>query len=105
VAKSFLAAHLPDGVDARTTVSAQVTTPLGPKRFSVSGSVVKAPGWRAVYGAEADEDTDSVPGKAKPEGEPTIERKQRWSATDEAEELLILRGDHATVLCACMAAI
>jgi hypothetical protein len=31
--------------------------------------------------------------------------KQRWSATDEAEELLILRGDHATVLCACMAAI
>src|SRR5918998_3759857 len=74
VARSFLAAHLPDGVDARTTVSAQVTTPLGPKRFSVSGSVIKAPGWRAVYGAEADEDPDPVPGKAKPEGEPTIER-------------------------------
>jgi DNA topoisomerase III len=74
VAKSFLAAHLPDGIDARTTVSAQVTTPLGPKRFSVSGSVIKAPGWRAVYGAEADEDPDTVPGKAKPEGEPTIER-------------------------------
>jgi DNA topoisomerase-3 len=43
VAKSFLAAHLPDGIDARTIVSAQVATPLGPKRFAVSGSVIKAP--------------------------------------------------------------
>ena len=74
VAKSFLAAHLPDGIDARTTVAAQVATPLGPKRFAVSGSVIKAPGWRAVYGAEADEDVDSVPGKAKPDAEPTIGR-------------------------------
>src|SRR5215212_6482345 len=74
VAKSFLAAHLPDGIDARTTVSAQVATPLGPKRFSVSGSVIKAPGWRSVYGAEADEDVDSIPGKAKPDAEPTIGR-------------------------------
>jgi DNA topoisomerase-3 len=61
VAKSFLAAHLPDGIDARTTVVAQVATALGPKRFAVSGSVIKAPGWRAVYGAEADEDGDSIP--------------------------------------------
>ena len=38
VAKSFLAAHLPDGIDARTTVAVQVLTPLGPKRFSVSGA-------------------------------------------------------------------
>src|SRR5215211_3069746 len=45
VAKSFLAAHLPDGIDARTTVAAQVATSLGPKRFAVSGSVIKAPGW------------------------------------------------------------
>src|SRR3954470_10146730 len=74
VAKSFLAAHLPDGIDARTTVSAQVATPLGPKHFAVSGSVIKAPGWRAVYGAEADEDVDSVPGKAKPDAQPTIAR-------------------------------
>src|SRR3954468_19049110 len=74
VAKSFLAAHLPDGIDARTTVSAQVATPLGPKHFAVSGSVIKAPGWRAVYGAEADEDVDSVPGKAKPDAQPTIGR-------------------------------
>src|SRR3954464_9115089 len=74
VAKSFLAAHLPDGIDARTTVSAQVATPLSPKRFAVSGTVIKVPGWRSVYGAEADEDVDSVPGKAKPDAEPTIGR-------------------------------
>jgi DNA topoisomerase-3 len=72
VAKSFLAAHLPDGVDARTTISVKVPTPLGPKRFSISGSVIKSPGWRAIYGAEAEEDAaDAVPGKAKAEEEPT----------------------------------
>ncbi|PVE24907.1 DNA topoisomerase [Microvirga sp. KLBC 81] len=74
VAKSFLAAHLPDGIDARTTVVVQVPTPHGPKRFSISGSVIKSPGWRAVYGAEADEDTEAVPGKAKAEEEPTTGR-------------------------------
>src|SRR5215212_10190304 len=40
VAKSFVAAHLPDGVDARTTIAAQVATALGPKRFAISGSVI-----------------------------------------------------------------
>ncbi|MBM1169340.1 type IA DNA topoisomerase [Microvirga arabica] len=74
VAKSFLAAHLPDGIDARTTITAQVPTPLGPKRFSISGSVIKSPGWRAVYGAEADEDNETVPGKVKPDEEPTTGR-------------------------------
>lgn len=74
VAKSFLAAHLPDGIDARTTVTIQVATPLGSKRFSISGRVIKAPGWRAVYGAEADEDAEAVPGKAKPDAEPTTGR-------------------------------
>ena len=42
VAKSFLAAHMPDGVDARTTVWVEVATPLGAKRFTVGGSVVRA---------------------------------------------------------------
>ncbi len=74
VAKSFLAAHLPDGIDARTTVAVQVPTPLGPKRFSISGSMIKDPGWRAVYGAEADEEIEAVPGKAKPDEEPTAGR-------------------------------
>jgi len=74
VAKSFLAAHLPDGIDARTTIAVQVPTPLGPKRFSISGSVIKSPGWRAVYGAEADEDNEAVPGKAMPDDEPTTGR-------------------------------
>jgi DNA topoisomerase III len=73
VAKSFLAAHLPDGVDARTTIAVQVPTPLWPKRFSISGSVIKSPGWRAIYGAEAEEDAaEAVPGKAKAEDEPTM---------------------------------
>jgi DNA topoisomerase III len=74
VAKSFLAAHLPDGIDARTTVAVQVATSLGPKRFSVSGRVIKSPGWRAVYGAEADEENEAIPGKAKPDEEPTTGR-------------------------------
>ena len=75
VAKGFLAAHLPDGIDARTTVAVQVPTPLGPKRFSISGSVIKSPGWRAIYGAEAEEDVaEAVPGKAKVEEEPTTGR-------------------------------
>ncbi|QRM32816.1 type IA DNA topoisomerase [Microvirga sp. VF16] len=74
VAKSFLAAHLPDGIDARTTIAVQVPTMLGPKRFSISGSVIKSPGWRAVYGAEVDEENEAVPGKAKPDEEPTTGR-------------------------------
>ena len=74
VAKSFLAAHLPDGIDARTIVAVQVATSLGPKRFSISGSVIKSPGWRAVYGAEADEENETVPGKAKPDEEPATGR-------------------------------
>jgi DNA topoisomerase III len=74
VAKSFLAAHLPDGIDARTTVAVQVPTPLGPKRFSVTGSVIKSSGWRAVYGAEAEAEAEAVPGKAKPDEEPTAGR-------------------------------
>jgi DNA topoisomerase-3 len=51
-----------------------VPTTLGPKRFSISGSVIKSPGWRAVYGAEADEENETVPGKAKPDEEPTTGR-------------------------------
>jgi DNA topoisomerase-3 len=88
VAKSFLAAHLPDGIDARTTIAARVPTPLGPKRFSISGSVIKSPGWRAIYGAEADEETEAVPGKAKPDEEPTtghlplVRNKELGKATD-----------------------
>jgi DNA topoisomerase-3 len=88
VAKSFLAAHLPDGIDARTTIAVQVATTLGPKRFSISGSVIKSPGWRAVYGAEADEENETVPGKAKPDEEPTngrlppVRDKEPGKATD-----------------------
>ncbi|HMR31509.1 MAG TPA: DNA topoisomerase [Geminicoccaceae bacterium] len=74
VARSFLAAHLPDGVDARTRVTAEVDTPVGPKLFSVSGSVVKVPGWRAVYGTEAENEPDDVPGRTKVQQEATAVR-------------------------------
>ncbi len=74
VAKAYLAAHLPDGIDARTGITAEVGTPLGPKRFAVSGTVVRAPGWRAVYGAEADTEVDLVPGKARREEEASAAR-------------------------------
>ncbi|KQT78615.1 DNA topoisomerase [Methylobacterium sp. Leaf465] len=69
VAKAYGAVHLPDGIDARTEVVAEVATPLGAKRFAVGGRVVRAPGWRALYGAEAEIDADPVPGKARPEDE------------------------------------
>ncbi|AWB23902.1 DNA topoisomerase [Methylobacterium currus] len=73
VAKNFLAAHMADGIDARTTVTADISTPLGPRRFVITGSVVRVPGWRALYGTEADED-EVVPGKAKADDEPTTGR-------------------------------
>jgi DNA topoisomerase-3 len=69
VARAYCAAHLPDGIDARTVVAAEVATALGAKRFSVTGRVVRVPGWRAVYGTEAEADVDAVPGKARAEDE------------------------------------
>ncbi|WP_267361507.1 MULTISPECIES: DNA topoisomerase [unclassified Methylobacterium] len=44
VAKAYLTAHLPGGIDARTSVTAEVGIALGPKRFAVSGSVIRAQG-------------------------------------------------------------
>ncbi len=74
VAKAYVAAHLPDGIDARTTVTADVATGAGPKRFSGTGRVVRVPGWRAVYGAEAEAEPDTVPGKARREDEASVAR-------------------------------
>ena len=74
IAKAYLAAHLPDGIDARTLISAQVLTPVGAKPFSVSGSMVREPGWRAIYGSEAEIEPDLIPGKAKREQEPAVTR-------------------------------
>jgi DNA topoisomerase-3 len=84
VAKSYLAAHLPDGIDARTSVTAEVGTPLGSKRFAISGSVIRAPGWRAVYGSEAEPEADVVPGKAKREAEATSVRLPKVNDGDGA---------------------
>lgn len=72
VSKAYLAAHLPDGIDARTSITAEVNTVLGAKRFSANGSVVREPGWRAVYGSEAEVEADVVPGKEKRESEATL---------------------------------
>ena len=85
VAKAFLAAHMPDGVDARTTVSVEVPTPLGSKRFTLTGSVVKVPGWRALYGAEAEAEADVVPGKSKRDDDATAARLPPVRDGEEAE--------------------
>ena len=65
---------MPDGIDARTTVSVEVPTPLGTKRFTISGTMVRVPGWRAIYGSEAEADIDVVPGKSKREDDVTVAR-------------------------------
>ncbi len=85
VARSFLAAHMPDGIDARTTVSAEVSTPLGPRRFAVSGTVVRDPGWRVLYGSEPDTDADTVPGKAKRDDEASVARLPAVADGEEAK--------------------
>lgn len=82
VAQAYVAAHLPDGIDARTSVAAEVSvgeipeaaSAPGPRRFSVTGRVVRVPGWRAVYGAEAEAEPDIVPGKARREDEASVAR-------------------------------
>ncbi|MCJ2109008.1 DNA topoisomerase [Methylobacterium sp. E-041] len=74
IAKAYLAAHLPDGIDARTLISAQVLTPVGAKPFLVSGSMVREPGWRAIYGSEAEIEPDVIPGKVKRDQEPAATR-------------------------------
>ena len=85
VAKAFLAAHMPDGIDARTTVSVDVDTPLGSRRFSVTGSVVRVPGWRAIYGAEAEAEADSVPGRARRDDDATVGRLPPVGDGEEAK--------------------
>lgn len=95
VAKAYLAAHLPDGIDARTSVAAEVGTPLGTKRFAVSGSVIRAPGWRAIYGSEADLEADAVPGKAKRDAEAT---SARLPAVDDGEGASATKAGVATAM-------
>ena len=95
VAKSFLAAHMPDGVDARTTVSVEVATPLGAKRFTVGGSVVRVPGWRAIYGAEAEPDAEAVPGKVKRDDETLV---ARLPAVGDGEDAKATGADVATAV-------
>ena len=95
VAKAYLAAHLPDGIDARTSVAAEVGTPLGPKRFATSGSVVRAPGWRAVYGSEAEPEADLVPGKARREAEAP---SARLPNVNDGEDASAARADIATAM-------
>jgi DNA topoisomerase-3 len=50
VAKRFLAIFHPEAVFERTRVETTVATPI----FRTSGRVLLEPGWKAVYGAEAD---------------------------------------------------
>lgn len=69
VARMYVAAHMEDAVDDRTTISAVVAAPVSssPCRFMASGSVESSAGWRAAWDdgdvAWAAEE-DHVPGKA-----------------------------------------
>ncbi|MCJ2126959.1 type IA DNA topoisomerase [Methylobacterium sp. J-077] len=95
VAKAYLAAHLPDGIDARTSVTVEVETPLGRKRFVVSGRVVCAAGWRAIYGSEAEIEADVVPGKTKLESEAA---SARLPAVYDGEGATAASADVATAV-------
>ncbi|SFM48862.1 type IA DNA topoisomerase [Methylobacterium pseudosasicola] len=95
VAKAYLAAHLPDGIDARTSVTAEVRTPIGPKRFAVSGNVIRAPGWRTVYGSETELEADAVPGKARREGEAM---SARLPVVNDGEGASAVTADIATAM-------
>ena len=95
VAKAYLAAHLPDGIDARTSVTAEVGTPLGAKRFAISGGVIRVPGWRAIYGSEAELEADVVPGKAQREVEAT---SARLPLVNDGEGATATSADVATAM-------
>ncbi|MHC2106584.1 type IA DNA topoisomerase [Methylobacterium sp. CM6246] len=95
VANAYLAAHLPDGIDARTSVTAEVGTPLGAKRFAISGSLIRVPGWRAIYGSEAELEADVVPGKAKREAEAT---SARLPLVNDGEGATATSADVATAM-------
>ncbi|MET0428249.1 MAG: DNA topoisomerase [Microvirga sp.] len=95
VAKAYLAAHLPDGIDARTSVTAEVRTPVGPKRFAVSDNVIRAPGWRTVYGSETELEADAVPGKARREGEAI---SARLPVVNDGEGASAVTADVATAM-------
>lgn len=63
IAQNFLANHLPDALDLRTTIELYVPHPKGdPKaeelRFAATGDVEKSPGWRIAFGADEDASDD-----------------------------------------------
>lgn len=62
VARSFVAAHLEDGVDRQMAVTAAVKTERhGVREFSARGSHEKLAGWRAAFGVGGADDDDEVP--------------------------------------------
>ncbi len=86
VARRFLAVFHPPARYARTTV----VTIVEEERFRTRGKITLDPGWRAVYGLEADEPAKQGEDETESEGElPRLEQGQRArcvEATVEAKE-------------------
>ncbi len=74
VAKNFLAAHMADGIDARTTVTAEVATPLGPEALRHHRQRGEGAGLARPLRHRGRRGRGLVPGKAKADDEPTTAR-------------------------------
>ena len=99
VARRFLAAFSPDCIVSNTTVTAEA----GGHPFVVRGRQVLEPGWRVVYGGEADAPPEAAAKKKKPAKKAAAEGEE--GAEAEEEQLTVLpifregeRGPHQPVL-------
>ena len=70
VVRSLIAAHYPDYTYESTKLSVQI----GPHEFRASGSVPVDPGWKAVYGSEAEEKPEKQLPKLSPGDRRTAEK-------------------------------
>jgi len=58
ISKAYLAHHMPDAVYDVTTITAAVGVAVRPVEFRTKGTILREPGWRVVYGAEAQQEED-----------------------------------------------
>lgn len=98
VARRFLAAFSPDCIVSNTTVLAEA----GGHPFVVRGRQVLEPGWRVVYGGEADAPPEAAK-KRKPAKKAPAEGEEGAEAEEEALTVLPIfqqgeRGPHQPVL-------
>jgi len=88
IARYFVANHLPDAVDAVTTIQADVLVSGQTLPFRRRGRVEVKPGWRTAFGAEDRPGAEEKAGKAKEQEEddsgalPPITNGEAGKATD-----------------------